>query len=311
MKLQNLKIEGFRGIESLELTFDERLTVLVGENGAGKTTVLDALAILLGYYLSACCNDLSARKIESTDIRHTSDRAFLDIQAIHENSLPFPWTLIRLKQSKQTVGKQSTDGYINPELHKYCGEKFINNINLPDSLLVYFGQKRAILKMEDKSDADADLRPIAAFSGALDSDLDFSDFLTWFRDRRLWETQQWEPDDGSAVDTSQRDKQLAAVRNSITVMTGLENPRFKLVEDTRGLWVTKNGSPLQVSQLSSGEQSLLALAGDLARRLTMLNPDLEDPLQGSGIVLIDEVELHLHPRWQRQILPGLLRAFPN
>jgi AAA15 family ATPase/GTPase len=53
------------------------------------------------------------------------------------------------------------------------------------------------------------------------------------------------------------------------------------------------------------------MVGDLARRLAIANPSLPDPLQGSGVVLIDEIELHLHPKWQREIIPALTRTFPN
>ncbi len=75
--------------------------------------------------------------------------------------------------------------------------------------------------------------------------------------------------------------------------------------------VQKQGEELIVNQLSDGEKCLLAMVGDLARRLAIANPSLPDPLEGSGVVLIDEIELHLHPKWQREIIPALTRTFPN
>jgi predicted ATP-binding protein involved in virulence len=75
--------------------------------------------------------------------------------------------------------------------------------------------------------------------------------------------------------------------------------------------ITKQGQELIINQLSDGEKCLLAMVGDLARRLAIANPSLPDPLQGSGVVLIDEIELHLHPKWQREIIPALTRTFPN
>lgn len=68
---------------------------------------------------------------------------------------------------------------------------------------------------------------------------------------------------------------------------------------------------LEVNQLSDGEKNLLALVGDLARRLALANPGLENPLEGEGIVLIDEIELHLHPEWQRSVISHLTETFPN
>ena len=75
--------------------------------------------------------------------------------------------------------------------------------------------------------------------------------------------------------------------------------------------INKNGLDLPVNTLSDGEKCLFSLVGDLARRLALANPNLTDPLQGSGIVLIDEIDLHLHPAWQRKIVGQLKDTFPN
>lgn len=75
--------------------------------------------------------------------------------------------------------------------------------------------------------------------------------------------------------------------------------------------VEKDGEELDVNQLSQGEKSLLALVGDIARRLAILNPSLDDPLQGEGVVMIDEVDLHLHPKWQHDLIDKLVRTFPK
>ncbi|MCI3946149.1 AAA family ATPase [Pseudomonas syringae] len=75
--------------------------------------------------------------------------------------------------------------------------------------------------------------------------------------------------------------------------------------------VDKQGETLNVLQLSQGEKSMMALVGDIARRLAMMNPALENPLRGNGIVLIDEVDLHLHPKWQRSLIAQLTTTFPN
>ena len=68
---------------------------------------------------------------------------------------------------------------------------------------------------------------------------------------------------------------------------------------------------LSIAQLSGGYRIMLALAADLARRMAQGNPHLDDPLQSEAVVLIDEIELHLHPSWQQRILTDLTRTFPN
>lgn len=75
--------------------------------------------------------------------------------------------------------------------------------------------------------------------------------------------------------------------------------------------VEKNGISLNVSQLSDGEKCTMAMFGDLARRLSIANPLLDNPLLGEGVVLIDEIELHMHLSWQRNVLKQLRETFPN
>jgi len=86
---------------------------------------------------------------------------------------------------------------------------------------------------------------------------------------------------------------------------------LRILEEPLGLVVDKNRIALEVFQLSDGERAFLALCTDLSRRLTLANPGLVDPLKGAGVVLIDELELHLHPCWQRSIVEKLRTTFPQ
>jgi len=192
-----------------------------------------------------------------------------------------------------------------------------------ETILVYYGQKRAVLDVPKRVRGNADMDPVAGFRSALGGNLDFREFVSWFRDRSFLELQNGRGKQGYS------DQQLDAVRRAMTNSTGLSSPAYFAEEN--GLFVRKNAhrakteldeflirvNPsqdhpkdfLQVDQLSSGEKIFLALAGDLARRLAILNSENDDPLSCKGIVLIDEVELHLHPGWQRKFLPWLLETF--
>lgn len=77
------------------------------------------------------------------------------------------------------------------------------------------------------------------------------------------------------------------------------------------LMVSNFGNRVNISQLSKGQKTLVALIGDIARRLVTLNPDVDNALDGHGIIVIDEIELHLHPKWQQDILLGLQKTFKN
>ena len=102
---------------------------------------------------------------------------------------------------------------------------------------------------------------------------------------------------------------LQAVRKAIHALTGFTNLRVRRAP--LRMEVRKNRQHLDIRQLSDGEKCLLALAGDLAHRLAIANPDLKNPLKGQAIVLIDEVDLHLHPEWQHRVIPNLLETFPK
>ena len=106
------------------------------------------------------------------------------------------------------------------------------------------------------------------------------------------------------------DRQIEAVRNSVYEM--LEGfSKLRIRRSPLRMTINKNGEELIINRLSDGEKCLLAMVGDIARRLAIANPGLENPLTGEGVVMIDEIELHLHPTWQRKIIPSLTRTFPN
>lgn len=106
------------------------------------------------------------------------------------------------------------------------------------------------------------------------------------------------------------DIQLKSVKDAVQNFTNFKNIRVQRKPKLRMI-VKKDNLEFEVSQLSQGEKSLMALIGDIARRLAMLNPSLENPLNGQGIVIIDEADLHLHPQWQRQLIERLTKTFPN
>ncbi len=106
------------------------------------------------------------------------------------------------------------------------------------------------------------------------------------------------------------DRQLGAVRKAVeNILDGYSQLRVR--RSPLRMTILKNGEELIINQLSGGEKCLIALVGDLARRLAIANPCLDNPLDGNGIVLIDEIDLHLHPIWQREIVPKLKQTFPN
>ena len=151
----------------------------------------------------------------------------------------------------------------------------------------------------------------AALDGALDARVDFSALFTWFYARENDELREQKKRD----DFSYRLNDLSAVRRAIKAMLdGMSEPRVDTEPLRFSVSVTAGEGRMEVlelDQLSDGQRAVLALAADLAWRMARANPHLDNPLSSEAIVLIDEVELHLHPSWQQRILNDLRRTFPH
>lgn len=306
MLVERLEIEGFRGIESLKLSLDPKLTVIVGENGVGKTSILDALAILLDNYVARWLRSSpqSAERLRDSDIKIGCNTARIAIGVRSQDGLSGEWTLRRQDRIGKLRAPASSEFLgLNALIRsQIVGEGDYISVS---PLMIYYGQRRAVLELPRRIRGASKQSPESAFDNALKlGDLNFREFIAWFRDKSLEEAQHWK------LDSKYLDCQLEAVRRAMTQATGLKDPSYR-VPSPSGLSFSKRGVSLRVDQLSSGERSFLSLAGDLARRLAMLNPTAPDALLCPGIVLIDEVELHLHPRWQRRIMPWLAETFPN
>ena len=145
-----------------------------------------------------------------------------------------------------------------------------------------------------------------ALDGALESQSSFKSAFIWFynkenEEHRLQKAQR-------SFDVTL--KELDAVRRAITqTFPDISNPHIEL--NPLRLAVTLNGETLDLMQLSDGYKTLLGLVIDLSMRMGLANPHLDDPLSAEAVVMIDEVDLHLHPSWQRRVLADLLRTFNN
>ncbi|MGE0117076.1 MAG: AAA family ATPase [Dongiaceae bacterium] len=309
MRVVSIDLRDFRGIADLRLTFEKHLTVLVGLNGSGKTSVLDALAIMLSQYIARLQGSPSAsRRVTAQDIRVGANGTRLEIVVKDEDGTGVHWVLRKQGKVERVLRRKSSEfdslnSYVKKIAARFENENLFYLQATP--LIVYYDQKRAAFDFVRRKRRTIEHLPYAAFDDALGADsIDFNKLVFWFQERESEELR---------IKHRKRnyvDPQLEAVRKAIATTTGLRNPRFKFVAP-RGLYFTKQGVELGVEQLSGGERAYIGLVGDLARRLAMLNPKAKNALGRQGIVLIDEMELHLHPRWQREIIPKLLKTFPG
>lgn len=312
MKIKQLKLQGFRGFHELTLDFNPNSpTVIIGENGVGKSSILDALAILLSHYTTPVYNPekpTSKRLLTDEDIKHQSSHVFIEIK-IQQHHQELIWSfkkykiIYELPLLKTTQSDELTDELENfvKKTQQQLNENSQNNL----PLIVCYSVSRSVLDIPLRIKS-SDAFPIqSVYKECLSpTAINFRTFFDWFRTKEDLENEQIRDDN------NYRDKQLEAVRMAIYALI----PEFTNIRIRRSplrMTVNKNGQELIISQLSDGEKCLLAMVGDIARRLGIANPNLVNPLEGEGIVLIDEIELHLHPQWQEKIIPQLTKTFPN
>lgn len=301
--VRRLKLEAFRGIDRLDINFgNTRTCVLVGANGAGKTSILDAVAILLSVLEGRVrMSPDEGHPLEHDDISNWAGEARIALEADVGDG-EHCWAVARERGGDTVTATDDLD-LIQDEMHPLRAALRSGETSLP--LFVYYPVNRAVLDIPLRIRTKHLFDPLAAYDGALKGgSSNFRLFFEWFRNREDLENEQ------RIHDSDYRDGQLEAVRRAVMSLV----PGFKNLRVQRAplrMLVDKAEWTLFVNQLSDGEKCLLAMAGDLARRLAIANPLMDDPLCGGGVVLIDEIELHLYPGWQRQIIPALERAFPS
>jgi predicted ATP-binding protein involved in virulence len=326
MKVKRLKLTSFRGIGDLTLEFDaDEPTVLIGINGVGKSSILDSIAILLSWLIAPIQfnpesrsrflkyqglvssmereRDLAkGRYYKEQDIKIGHNQTYNEI-TILLNSQQVNWSLTTDQEVRDTVTGINL-GELEPVTNEIRRQWQVSSeANLP--LAVYYPVNRAVLDITLEIPNKNHFAQIDAYEqGIVGGQINFGRFFQWFR--VLEDVENEERRDNPDY----RDRQLEAVRQAISLlMPGFSNLRVR--RSPLRMTATKQGQELIIEQLSDGEKCLLAMVGDLARRLAIANPSLRNPLEGEGVVLIDEIELHLHPKWQREIIPALTKTFPN
>ena len=304
MRIKQLKMQSFRGIGDLTIDFDEKeTTVFIGINGVGKSSILDAICLLLSYFMHWIGGIVDSEKVKTFnefDIANKNIITKLDIKISYRGE--DSWTIYRERDGVTKVsGHEKRQNACDAIWRHWYNEP---QYNIP--LIVYYPTNRAVIDIDLEVPIQSEFKQIDSYDKALAGGrISFSDLFQWFRNREDIESEL-----RLENNRDYRDKQLEAVRQAISSLI----PNFTKLRVRRSplrMTLQKDGEELIVNQLSDGEKCLLAMVGDLARRLAIANPGLENPLDGFGVVLIDEIELHLHPRWQREIIPALTRTFPN
>ncbi len=296
MKLARVEIENYRAIEKLDLTLNPDLTVLHGNNAHGKTSVLSAIATGLGS-ISLLLPDVSGIGFRRSDARDLQP-ARVGLTAV--NGIAWDRRLGRsLRTPAHRELREAMAAIVNADREK------TQPLDLP--ILAFYNADRAVLDQPRyRSGLKVEFTRYAALQGALSARTDFRDFFKWFYAKENEELREQK----ERRDFGHQLKELKAVRAAIeSVLPDVSEP--KIAFGPLRFVVTLQSEELSIEQLGGGCSIMLALSADLARRMAQGNPHLDDPLQSEAVVLIDEIELHLHPLWQQRVLDDLARTFPN
>ncbi|MGZ8250223.1 AAA family ATPase, partial [Methylomagnum sp.] len=283
----------------------------------------------------------SGQQISELSIHNSA--GFARIRAEADSPENLYWQLVKTKEGHAEPAC-STELSVLSNYAKTIQERISGSqekCNLP--IFIYYPVNRNVINVSLRRRRLDEFNLLSAWDNSLVGSVDFERFFEWFRSRdnledgtrrdlmlylmgRATKNKKYLPraeygqiekevlsegaDIKSIVSNYTQDSHLLSVRNAIqSFLPEFKSLSIRLLPSE--MWVEKYGVEIRFDQLSDGEKCLIALIGDLARRLAIANPNRENPLEGEGIVLIDEIDLHIHPAWQRTILANLTRTFPN
>ena len=298
MMVTRLRLKNIRAVEEATFDFRPGFNLIVGVNGVGKTTVLDALATCLSYVvpLANARPTHGARRFDIGDIKMGASTLNVDVTCDFE----------RNQKDIRSVYE------IHKPRDKSEIKRFVGNVPPPATgeepggrpLAVLFSTNRAVPSDKVPAKGATTGGVATAFWGALSNrELRLGELAAWIR---VQETlKQERPAAGHALDAMSKavTRFLPSFRN---LRVGGKGKSGLLLIDR------DDRTTLPVRLLSDGERGVLAIMLDLTRRLARANPNMMDPAaEAEAIVLIDEIELHLHPQWQRLIVGNLTKTFPK
>ena len=316
MQIEKLRLKNFRCYDELEIDFEPRLTVIVGENGKGKTAIFDGIAIALEPYLR--CFEVAGRHISPKDVRRAPVYKE-DGKNIHHMASQYPVyveLMGKVHGQEITCSKTVASATMAEEVQDTLLERSRKLCEAlaqdPSTILpafAYYGTARMWVDSNLMSEASHDLKERrVGYQECLEPSSSYNTFGRWFKSLSQATAAQ-------LLETSQAKLIQEAVQRAIDAC--LESTGFhNLYYNTElGCFVINHpdAGEMVVDDLSDGFRSVISMVADLAYRMVRLNPQLgaNAITDTPGVVLIDEIDMHLHPLWQQTVLLDMQHAFPR
>lgn len=328
MKLKKIRIINYRCFKDANIDFDEHTTLIVGKNGAGKTAILDAVAVAVSTFLLGIDGGVG-RSILKDDARYE----FHDLDGTVDPQHQFPvsiesigdcldnhdvkWVRSLNSESGNTTVKEARElTNISKEAQKriMTGDK---SLILP--LISYYGTGRLYAQKKEKKNIKSltEFKRQVGYVDCMAAESNEKLMLNWFQIQTLKSLQEQQR-------TGKVEKSLLlktvekAICKCFERISGSKNASIIFDLDTHRLvlnFESADGSlqKFAMDEMSDGYKNTLSMIGDIAYRMAVLNPMLGDKVleETSGVIVIDEIDLHLHPQWQQTIISDLNAIFPK
>lgn len=328
IRLDKLLLHNFRCFDDCEIGFQPDLTVLVARNGQGKTALLDAVALALGLFVDTVAGTSQWHGFSKRDVRRVRNGeqtlvapGYVEFQAEAEiEGHTVSWRRWMRSDAKRAITstKEATElTGVSRSLRDRLESKAIeapNHFEIP--LIAYYGSGRRWhpdrAKPKRPTDEPVNERCIG-YVDCLDSSATYAMFSDWY------EATFQSVAEAHVVGISKANRPellLAAVNQAVNSVlepeTGWRDLHWDRDDEQLVLQHPAHGH-LPLAFLSEGIRNTVALVADVAHRCARLNPHLGENAahMTPGILLIDEVDLHLHPEWQQSIIRMLGIAFPH
>lgn len=319
MRIDKLTVKNFRGFEDVSFDFHPQFNLLVGENASGKTSVLDALSVAAGsWFLGIGGHD--TRHIRDDDVR----KVFVGLGPFKTLESQFPVS-VEAEGVVSGVLLRDEPGRWSREIENAGGKTRFKSANwikkaaseaesrvrsghavrLP--LVAYYGAGRLWVQAKDMEggDPDKDAHPPSRLDGyktSIDPRISFAALFRWLANEKY-----------VALENKAERNVFRIVKEAMrSCLEGCLKLDYEVAHKTV-MVIMERGEKLPYALLSDGQRAMLALVADIAVKAALLNPQLDDAVltETDGVVLIDELDLHLHPRWQRHVVADLKRTFPK
>lgn len=306
MRIKFLEVTNFRNLKSNKIDFsDKQFTVLIGNNGTGKTSMIEAITKgFVPIIRSVKVDAVKQCDLGNKDITCGAAAAIVTLK-IELDGEEYIWSnKRRLSTQVQFDEISEFKDKIQNDLKKLKTKylKCIEDKKLP--LVLYYGTDRVIREVPLRGHIK-NFEVTDSLRNCFDNVNYFRDFYDWFKTEEDIELRELRGN------KSYHNPRIDCVRTALERMIkGYRNLRIEL-SPSRMLMTNSEGTDLQIEQLSGGYKAVLSVVADIAKRLSIANPESQNPLEEAAVILIDELDLHLHPKWQKTIVDDFKRTFPN